>query len=75
MRFADPRLLVAIGLSLTGMRNLMLGAVDLSADFWRLAIPGVVAGLGVGLFFSRCRLSHSSTSDRKSKTTRRAFMA
>lgn len=51
MRFVDPRLLVAVGLTLTGIGNLMLGTVDLSADFWSLARPGVVAGLGMGLFF------------------------
>lgn len=47
----DPRLLVAAGLVLTGYGNLMLGSVNLNAGFWDLATPGVVAGLGMGLFF------------------------
>jgi len=51
VRFVEPRLLVATGLALTGAGNLMLGSVDLSVGFWDLAIPGVVAGLGMGLFF------------------------
>jgi DHA2 family multidrug resistance protein len=51
MRYADPRALVVIGLTLTGAGNLMLGAVNLNAGFWDLALPGVVSGLGMGLFF------------------------
>lgn len=47
----DPRLLVAVGLLLTGAGNLMLGGVNLNAGFWDVAMPGVVAGLGMGLFF------------------------
>ena len=47
----DQRALVAIGLILTGMGNLMLGYLDLTAGFWDLAWPGVVSGLGMGLFF------------------------
>lgn len=51
VRFVDPRVLVAFGLALTGIGNLMLGSVNLNAGFWDLALPGVVAGLGMGLFF------------------------
>ena len=47
----DPRLLVATGLVLTGVGNLMLSGLDLSADFRSVALPGVVSGLGMGLFF------------------------
>ncbi|NIZ12738.1 DHA2 family efflux MFS transporter permease subunit [Phaeobacter sp. HF9A] len=47
----DPRLLVAIGLGLTGYGNLMLASLNLNAGFWDLALPGVVAGFGMGLFF------------------------
>ena len=47
----DPRLLVAAGLVVTGVGNLMWSELNLSADFWDLAMPGVVAGLGTGLFF------------------------
>ena len=47
----DPRALVALGLLLTGFGNLTLGWLNLNAGFWDLAIPGVVSGLGMGLFF------------------------
>ncbi len=47
----DPRLLVALGLVLTGLGNLSLGWLNLDAGFWDLAWPGVVSGIGMGLFF------------------------
>lgn len=47
----DPRLLVVVGLTLTGTGNVALGWLDLSAGFWDLVIPGVVSGLGMGLLF------------------------
>ncbi|MCA8867921.1 MAG: DHA2 family efflux MFS transporter permease subunit [Rhodobacteraceae bacterium] len=47
----DPRLLVALGLVLTGTGNLWLGWLDMTAGFWDLSWPGVVSGLGMGLFF------------------------
>ncbi len=47
----DPRLLVAIGLILTGFGNLSLGWLNLNAGFWDLAIPGMISGVGMGLFF------------------------
>ena len=47
----DPRLLVAIGLVVTGTGNVQLGLLDLNAGFWQLAWPGVISGLGMGLFF------------------------
>lgn len=47
----DPRALVAVGLLLTGFGNLKLGWLNLNAGFWDLAIPGIVSGLGMGLFF------------------------
>jgi DHA2 family multidrug resistance protein len=47
----DPRVLMVLGLSLTGGGNLMLGWLNLDAGFWDLAWPGVVSGLGMGLFF------------------------
>jgi len=46
----DPRGLVALGLLLTGFGNLTLGWLNLNAGFWDLALPGVVSGLGMGLF-------------------------
>lgn len=47
----DPRALVAGGLIVTGAGNIAYGWLDLTAEFWHLAIPGVVSGLGMGLFF------------------------
>lgn len=47
----DQRMLVVIGLILTGTGNVMLGWLDLTAGFWDLAWPGVISGLGMGLFF------------------------
>ncbi|MFZ1469284.1 MAG: DHA2 family efflux MFS transporter permease subunit [Paracoccaceae bacterium] len=47
----DGRFLVAIGLLFTGTGNIMLGWLDLTAGFWDLAWPGVISGLGMGLFF------------------------
>lgn len=47
----DPRKLLVLGLILTGTGNIMLGLLNLDAGFWNLAWPGVVSGLGMGLFF------------------------
>ncbi|EBA09686.1 DHA2 family efflux MFS transporter permease subunit [Sagittula stellata] len=47
----DPRKLLAVGLIMTGMGNILLGQLNLNAGFWNLAWPGVVSGLGMGLFF------------------------
>lgn len=51
LRLFDPRLLVAVGLVLTGIGNLQLSWLNLDAGFWNLAWPGVISGLGMGLFF------------------------
>ncbi|MGO4909470.1 DHA2 family efflux MFS transporter permease subunit [Pseudorhodobacter sp. W20_MBD10_FR17] len=51
LKFFDPRILVAIGLMLTGLGNIALGWVNLNASFWQLALPGVLSGVGMGLFF------------------------
>lgn len=51
MRYFDPRLLVAVGLLLTGFGNLSLGWLNINAGFWDVAAPGIVSGLGMGLFF------------------------
>lgn len=51
MNRADPRALVAMGLILTGTGNVAYGWLDQTAGFWNLAIPGVISGLGMGLFF------------------------
>ncbi|WP_371171692.1 DHA2 family efflux MFS transporter permease subunit [Aliiroseovarius sp. 2305UL8-7] len=47
----DPRLLAAVGLVLTALSNFQTGWLNLNADFWQLAWPGVVGGLGMGLVF------------------------
>lgn len=47
----DPRKLLVLGLILTGSGNVLLGLLNLNAGFWNLAWPGVVSGLGMGLFF------------------------
>ena len=47
----DPRKLLVLGLILTGTGNILLSHLDLDAGFWNLAWPGVVSGLGMGLFF------------------------
>ena len=51
MNRLDPRLVLAAGLALTGIGNVMLGRLDLAAGFADLAWPGVVSGLGMGMFF------------------------
>lgn len=47
----DPRLLAGVGLVLTAVSNFQIGALNLNADFWQLAWPGAVGGLGMGLVF------------------------
>ena len=47
----DPRKLLVVGLILTGTGNILLGLLNLNAGFWDLALPGVVSGFGMGLFF------------------------
>ncbi len=47
----DPRMLAAVGLILTAWSNFATGALNLNADFWQLAWPGVIGGLGMGLVF------------------------
>lgn len=46
----DARVLVALGLGLTGLGNLSRGWLNLNAGFWDLAWPGVMSGTGMGLF-------------------------
>lgn len=47
----DTRILAACGLIITAVGNFMLGALNLNADFWQIALPGAVSGLGMGLIF------------------------
>ncbi len=47
----DPRMLAAVGLTLTAFGNFQTSWLNLDASFWQLAWPGVVSGLGMGLVF------------------------
>ncbi len=47
----DLRVLMGLGLLLTGGGNIMLALLNVNAGFWDLAMPGLVSGLGTGLFF------------------------
>lgn len=47
----DQRKLLAFGLILTGSGNFMMANLNLDVSFWQLSIPGIVSGLGMGLFF------------------------
>lgn len=51
LRFFDPRYLVGAGLALTGVGTLMMAHYNLQADAWSIIAPGMVAGVGTGLFF------------------------
>ena len=51
VRRVDPRLLLSVGLLLTALGNFGLGFLNTNADFWQLSWPGVISGLGMGLFF------------------------
>ncbi|WP_423187221.1 DHA2 family efflux MFS transporter permease subunit [Alishewanella sp. d11] len=51
IKLVDPRGLMVLGLLLTGFGNILLTNLTLSASFWDLAMPGVISGLGMGLFF------------------------
>lgn len=47
----DARLMVGAGLLLTGLGNLAMARLNLDAGFWDLAVPGMISGVGMGLFF------------------------
>lgn len=47
----DQRKLLALGLILTGGGNLMMANLNLDVSFWQLTWPGIISGLGMGLFF------------------------
>jgi DHA2 family multidrug resistance protein len=51
MRFIDPRLLVAAGIVLSAVGTIMMSGLNLEADGWAIAYPGIIAGIGMGLFF------------------------
>jgi DHA2 family multidrug resistance protein len=47
----DQRLLLACGCLLNALALSMMGDLNLSVDYWHLAFPRVVQGLGLGLVF------------------------
>jgi DHA2 family multidrug resistance protein len=51
IRIFDARYLVAGGLVLTAIGTLLMSHFTLYVDFWGIASPGIVAGVGTGLFF------------------------
>jgi DHA2 family multidrug resistance protein len=51
MRFIDPRYLVAAGVCLSALGTMMMAGLSLQADAWAIASPGIIAGIGMGLFF------------------------
>ena len=51
MRWIDPRILVAAGIILSAIGTIQMAGLNLQADAWAIASPGIVAGIGMGLFF------------------------
>ena len=51
MNWIDARILVAAGIVLSAVGTIMMAALSLQADAWAIAWPGVIAGIGMGLFF------------------------
>jgi MFS transporter, DHA2 family, multidrug resistance protein len=51
MRFVDSRYLMAAGLVLTAIGTIVMDRLSLSVDSWGLIWPGMIAGVGMGLFF------------------------
>jgi DHA2 family multidrug resistance protein len=51
IRMFDARYLVGAGLVLTAGGTAMMAHFNLYVDFWTIASPGIVAGVGTGLFF------------------------
>ena len=51
MRWIDSRILVAAGIVLSAVGTMMMAGLSLQADAWAIASPGIIAGIGMGLFF------------------------
>jgi len=51
MNWIDARILVAAGIVLSAVGSMMMAGLSLQADAWAIAAPGIVAGIGMGLFF------------------------
>jgi len=51
IRIFDARFLVGAGLVLTAVGTLLMSHFTLYVDYWGIATPNMVAGVGTGLFF------------------------
>jgi len=51
IRMFDARWLVASGLVMTALGTFPMAYFSLYVDFWGIATPGILAGIGSGLFF------------------------
>ena len=51
IRMFDARWLVTAGLVMTALGTLPMAYFNLYVDFWGIATPGMLAGIGSGLFF------------------------
>ncbi|ODA67589.1 Multidrug export protein EmrB [Methyloligella halotolerans] len=51
LNFMDARILVASGIIVSAIGTMMLAGLTLQADAWAIAWPGVIAGIGMGMFF------------------------
>ena len=47
----DPRLLLSVGVLMNGLATLLMSHVTLSSDFWSLAWPRMIQGIGMGFIF------------------------
>jgi DHA2 family multidrug resistance protein len=51
IRLLDPRYLVAAGVILSGIGTVLMARFSLYVDAWGIIWPGIIAGIGMGLFF------------------------
>ena len=51
IRLFDARWLVGSGLVLTALGTMLMANFNLYVDYWGIATPGIIAGIGTGLFF------------------------
>jgi MFS transporter, DHA2 family, multidrug resistance protein len=51
IKMFDARWLVAAGLVLTAVGTLLMSHFTLYVDYWGIASPGIIGGVGTGLFF------------------------
>lgn len=51
MNWIDARILVSAGIVLSAVGTILMAGLSLQADAWAIASPGIIAGIGMGLFF------------------------